>query len=570
MATSIPTHNLCEVIDAVKAYMKNDEISTKQLMKYIKGPDFPTGGIVVNKDDLLSIYESGTGKIKIRGKVDVEEMKGGKKRLVISEIPYTMIGAGIGKFLNDVYALAETKKTSDIVDISNMSSKEGIRIVIELKRGADVLNLTNMLYKKTRLEDTFGVNMLAVAGGRPETMGLKKIIEHHVDFQFELATRKYKTLLKKEQDKKEIQEGLMKACDVIDLIIEILRGSRSVKDAKACLTEGKTENIKFKSGISKKMAAMLRFTDRQAQAILDMRLYKLIGLEIEALMKEHEETLAHIAKYEDILNNYDSMANVIIADLDRVKKEYGRKRRTAVENAEEAVYEEKKIEEQEIVFLMDRFGYAKTIDTAAYERNKEAADSENKYILSCMNTGKLCVFTNTGKMHQVKVLDLPFGKFRDKGIPIDNVSNYDSTKELIVYLCDAEQLRFAKLLFATKQGMLKKVGGTEFQVSKRTIAATKLSEEDEVTAVDVITDNLQVVLQSKDGYFLRFPASEVPEKKKGAVGVRGIRLKKKDELFKVHLFEEGMECKAAYGEKEIVLNRLKTAKRDGMGTKPRG
>lgn len=427
-----------------------------------------------------------------------------------------------------------------------------------------------MLYKKTRLEDTFGVNMLAVAGGRPETMGLKKIIEHHVDFQFELATRKYKTLLKKEQDKKEIQEGLMKACDVIDLIIEILRGSRSVKDAKACLTEGKTENIKFKSGISKKMAAMLRFTDRQAQAILDMRLYKLIGLEIEALMKEHEETLAHIAKYEDILNNYDSMANVIIADLDRVKKEYGRKRRTAVENAEEAVYEEKKIEEQEIVFLMDRFGYAKTIDTAAYERNKEAADSENKYILSCMNTGKLCVFTNTGKMHQVKVLDLPFGKFRDKGIPIDNVSNYDSTKEQIVYLCDAEQLRFAKLLFATKQGMLKKVGGTEFQVSKRTIAATKLSEEDEVTAVDVITDNLQVVLQSKDGYFLRFPASEVPEKKKGAVGVRGIRLKKKDELFKVHLFEEGMECKAAYGEKEIVLNRLKTAKRDGMGTKPRG
>lgn len=570
MATSIPTHNLCEVIDAVKAYMKNDEISTKQLMKYIKGPDFPTGGIVVNKDDLLSIYESGTGKIKIRGKVDVEEMKGGKKRLVISEIPYTMIGAGIGKFLNDVYALAETKKTSDIVDISNMSSKEGIRIVIELKRGADVLNLTNMLYKKTRLEDTFGVNMLAVAGGRPETMGLKKIIEHHVDFQFELATRKYKTLLKKEQDKKEIQEGLMKACDVIDLIIEILRGSRSVKDAKACLTEGKTENIKFKSGISKKMAAMLRFTDRQAQAILDMRLYKLIGLEIEALMKEHEETLAHIAKYEDILNNYDSMANVIIADLDRVKKEYGRKRRTAVENAEEAVYEEKKIEEQEIVFLMDRFGYAKTIDTAAYERNKEAADSENKYILSCMNTGKLCVFTNTGKMHQVKVLDLPFGKFRDKGIPIDNVSNYDSTKEQIVYLCDAEQLRFAKLLFATKQGMLKKVGGTEFQVSKRTIAATKLSEGDEVTAVDVITDNLQVVLQSKDGYFLRFPASEVPEKKKGAVGVRGIRLKKKDELFKVHLFEEGMECKAAYGEKEIVLNRLKTAKRDGMGTKPRG
>jgi DNA gyrase subunit A len=569
MATSIPTHNLCEVIDAVKAYMKNDEISTKQLMKYVKGPDFPTGGIVVNKDDLPGIYESGTGKIKVRGKVEVEEMKGGKKRLVISEIPYTMIGAGIGKFLNDVCSLVETKKTSDIVDISNMSSKEGIRIVIELKKGADAENLTNMLYKKTRLEDTFGVNMLAVANGRPETMGLKKIIEHHVDFQFELATRKYQTLLKKEQDKKEIQEGLIKACDVIDLIIEILRGSQSVKDAKACLTGGKTENIKFKSGISKKMAAMLRFTDRQAQAILDMRLYKLIGLEIEALLKEHEETLANIAKYEDVLNNYDSMADVIIADLERIKKEYGRVRRTLVENAEEAVYEEKKIEEQEVVFLMDRFGYAKTVDTATYERNREAADAENKYILSCMNTGKLCIFTNDGKMHQIKAMDIPFGKFRDKGLPIDNISNYDSTKEQIAYICDSEQLRFAKLLFVTKQGMVKKVEGAEFQVAKRTIAATKLQEGDEIAAVDVVTDNQHIVLQSKEGYFLRFPAEEVPEKKKGAVGVRGMKLKKKDELAHAYLLEEGADAKAMHGEKEVALSRLKIAKRDGTGTKTR-
>ena len=570
MATSIPTHNLGEVIDGVKAYMKNDEISTRQLMKYIKGPDFPTGGIVVNKDDLLQIYETGTGKIKIRGKVEVEDMKGGKKRLVITEIPYTMIGAGIGKFLNDVCALVETKKTTDIVDISNQSSKEGIRIVIELKKGADVENLTNMLYKKTRLEDTFGVNMLAVADGRPETMGLKRIIEHHVDFQFEMATRKYQTLLKKERDKKEIQEGLIKACDVIDLIIEILRGSQNIKDAKACLTKGITENIKFKSGISKKMASMLRFTERQATAILEMRLYKLIGLEIEALMKEHEETLKNIAKFEDILNHYDSMANVIIEDLDKIKKEYATKRRTVIENAEEAVYEEKKVEEQEVIFLMDRFGYAKTVDTSTYERNKEAADHENKYIFSCMNTGKICLFTNTGKMHQIKVMDLPYGKFRDKGLPIDNVSNYDSTQEEIVYLCDAEQMRYAKILFATKQGMIKKVEGTEFQVAKRTIAATKLQPEDELVSVQVITDNQQIVLQTKDGYFLRFLAEEVTDKKKGAVGVRGIRLKKNDELEQAYLFEEGTECKITYNEKEVTLNRLKLAKRDGNGTKYRG
>ena len=570
MATSIPTHNLGEVIDAVKAYMKNDEISTSQLMKYIKGPDFPTGGIVINKDELPAIYESGTGKIKIRGKEEVEDVKGGRKRLVITEIPYTMIGAGIGKFLNDVFSLVESKKTSDITDISNQSSKEGIRIVIELKKGADVENLTNMLYKKTRLEDTFGVNMLAVADGRPETMGLKKIIEHHVDFQFELATRKYQTLLKKEQDKKEIQEGLIKACDVIDLIIEILRGSQSVKDAKDCLTKGVTENIKFKSGISRKMAAMLRFTERQATAILEMRLYRLIGLEIEALVKEHEETLKNIARYEDILNNYDSMAEVIIQDLDQIKKEFGRKRRTVIENGEEAVYEEHKIEEQDVIFLMDRFGYARTVDVSTYERNKEAADTESKVVLSCKNTGKICLFTNTGKMHQIKVLDLPFGKFRDKGVPVDNVSNFDSTQEEAVYLCDAEQMRYARLLFATRQGMIKKVEGTEFQVAKRTIAATKLQADDEVVSVQVITDNQNVVLQTKEGYFLRFLAEEVSEKKKGAIGVRGIRLKKKDELEHVYLFEEGKEAKVKYGEKEVTLNRLKMAKRDGNGTKTRG
>ena len=570
MATSIPTHNLGEVIDAVKAYMKNSDISTRQLMKYVKGPDFPTGGIVVNKDDLPDIYETGVGKIKIRGKVEVEDMKGGKQRLVITEIPYTMIGSGIGKFLNDVCALVETKKTGDIVDISNQSSKEGIRIVIELKKGADVKNLTNMLYKKTRLEDTFGVNMLAVADGRPETMGLKKIIEHHVDFQFELATRKYKTLLAKEQEKKEIQEGLIKACDVIDLIIEILRGSRNVQDAKACLTQGITENITFKSKISKKMASMLRFTERQADAILQMRLYRLIGLEIDALMKEHEETLANIARYEDILNNYDSMADVIIQELDAFKKEFAVPRRTVVENGEEAVFEEKKTEEQEVVFLMDRFGYARCVDTSTYERNREAADSENKFVLTCLNTGKICIFTDTGKMHQVKVLDVPYGKFRDKGQPIDNMSNFDSTAEEIVYMCDAEQMRFAMLFFATRQGMVKKVAGTEFQVSKRTIAATKLQEGDALVTVAVINDNQYVVLQTKDGYFLRFHAEEVSEKKKGAVGVRGIKLRKNDELEAAYLFEDGEDPKAIYREKEVALNRLRIGKRDTQGVKNRG
>lgn len=569
MATSIPTHNLGEVIDAVKVYMRNNAITTEELLTYLKGPDFPTGGIVVNKDDLPSIYETGTGKIKLRGKVEVEDVKGGKKRLVISEIPYTMIGAGIGKFLNDVCALVETKKTNDIVDISNQSSKEGIRIVLELKKDADIENLKNMLYKKTRLEDTFGVNMLAVADGRPETMGLRQIIEHHVDFQFELMTRKYKTLLAKELAKKEIQEGLIKACDVIDLIIEILRGSKSIKDAKECLIHGTVENITFKTAAAKKRSAKLRFTEKQATAILEMRLYKLIGLEIEALMKEHEETLKNIEKYEDILNNYDSMTNVIIEELDGYKKAYARARRTQIENAKEAIFEENKIEEQEVVLLLDRFGYAKTVDVATYERNKEAADSENKHILRCKNTGKICIFTNTGKMHQVKVTDIPYGKFRDKSVPIDNMGNYDSAQEEIVYLCAEESLKDARLLFVTRQSMLKQVTGEEFLVSKRTTAATKLQDGDEVTAVIRIGEEQNIVLQTEGGYFLRFLLEEVPEKKKGAVGVRGMKLQKNDRIEQIYLFEDGVDTKGTYQEKEVSLNRLKLNKRDGKGTKTR-
>ena len=344
MATSIPPHNFGEVIDGVIAYMKNPDINTAEMMEYIQGPDFPTGGIIANKDDLPAIYESGVGKIKVRGRVEVEQMKGGKQRLVITEIPYTMIGANIGKFLNDVGNLVETKATSDIVDITNQSSKEGIRIVLDLKKGADVEGLKNLLYKKTKLEDTFGVNMLAVADGRPETMGIVPIIRHHVQFQYEIATRKYKTLLAKELDKKEIQEGLIKACNVIDLIIEILRGSRNIKDAKACLTDGVTDNITFRNPASEIMAQQLHFTDRQAQAILDMRLYKLIGLEIEALMKEHDETLLNIGKYEDILEHRSSMAKVIIKELQSFKKQYAKERRTEIDNLKEAVVVEKAIE----------------------------------------------------------------------------------------------------------------------------------------------------------------------------------------------------------------------------------
>ena len=644
MTTSIPTHNLSEVVDAVTAYMDNEDITTEELMEYMPGPDFPTGGLVVNKSDLLSIYETGNGKIKLRGKVEFEEGKGRseKDKLVISEIPYTMIGAGIGKFISDVAELVETKKTSDIVDISNQSSKEGIRIVLELKKGADIENLKNMLYKKTKLEDTFGVNMLAVVDGRPETLGLKAIIEHNIKFQYELATRKYTSLLNKELDQKEIKEGLIKACNIIDLIIEILRGSQSLKDAKACLTQGDTSKIKFKNKESEIYASQLCFTDKQAQAILELRLYKLIGLEILALQKDYEDIVNRIAEYEDILNNPTSMKKVIKKDLLNIKKNYGVERRTVIEDAEMAVYVEKKIEEQQVMFIMDRFSYAKTIDMAAYERNKEAVHAENKYIFPCMNTDKLCLFTDTGMLHQIKILDLPFVKFRDKGTPIDNVGNYSSANENIIFIAPAMDIKDRKLLFTTQNGMMKLVDASEFDVTKKTVAATKLASDDKLISITV-TDAMEksvaeslsedviepvmlsggfdddfgggmddgfgggfddgfgmdfsfdsgmqmqfgieaegteegeeglftneiVVLQTAKGMFLRFPLREIPEKKKGAIGVRGIKLDKDDYITDVYVLDAGDNLEVEFKGKKVELRKLKTTKRDGKGQKVR-
>ena len=567
MATSIPPHNFGEVIDGVIAYMKNPDITTAEMMQYIPGPDFPTGGIIANKDDLPAIYESGVGKIKIRGKIEIEKGKGGKDRMVITEIPYTMIGANIGKFLNDVYGLVESKATSDITDITNQSSKEGIRIVLELKKGADIEALENLLYKKTKLEDTFGVNMLAVADGRPETMGVVPIIRHHVKFQYEIATRKYQTLLAKEQDKKEIQEGLIRACNVIDLIIEILRGSRSIKDAKACLTDGNTDHITFKNPSSKIMAQQLNFTDRQAQAILEMRLYKLIGLEIEALMKEHDETLENIAKYEDILEHRSSMAKVIIKELTAFKKAYGKERKTVIDNLKEAVVAAKKIEEQDVVFLMDRFGYAKIVDTSVYERNKEAANAEYRHIFTCKNTDKICIFTDKGQMHLLKVLDLPYGKFRDKGTPIDNLCNYDSKEENVVYLAGLEHVSSHRMLYGTKYAMIKVVDGMEFVVAKKTTAATKLGEEDEVLTVCPLEENDTLVMATKKDMFLRIDCAQIPQKKKGAVGVRGMKLAAGDELKSIHVLHEGEEKEVEVKGKPVALHRLHVGNRDTKGVK---
>ena len=569
MATSIPPHNLGEVVDAASALIKDPDVTEEELFSLIKGPDFPTGGLVVNADELPAIYASGQGKIRLRGRVEIEKLKGGKEQIVVTEIPYTMIGAGIGKFMSDVAALAESRVITDIADISNQSSKEGIRIVIELKKGADTDNILNILYKKTKLEDTFGVNMLVVSEGRPETMSLKALLESFVEFRIDLANRKYQTLLTRDLEKKEVEEGLIRACDVIDLIIEILRGSKNAQMARDCMTLGITDGIKFKTKKSEKLASQLHFTERQAQAILDMRLVKLIGLEVEALIKQHEETLKRIAHYEKLLGDYDAMAEDILDDLRAVKKEFTRPRRTTIINAQAVVIEEKQAEPEEVVFALDRFGYVKALDPAVYEKNRETADGENRYVFRIMNTDKVCIFTEEGKLHSVKMADVPVRKLKEKGIPIDNISNFTNRDETIAFVCPQSALPDKKIFFATSMGNVKITAGEEFVSTVRTIQATKLSDGDRIISCGFADGAESCVLMTAEGFNLRFLLAEIPEMKKAAAGVRGIKLSDGDEVTAAYLLAASKDFSVDYKGKKLTLNRLKLAKRAGKGTKSR-
>lgn len=568
MATSIPPHNLAEVIEGAKQFIKNPDITTKELLQYVKGPDFPTGGIVINKEELLSMYETGNGKIKVRGKVELVKGKNGKESLVITEIPYTMVGAGISKFLNDVANLVENRVTTDIVDISNQSGKDGIRIVLELKKNADSKRIEQMLYKKTKLEDTFGMNMLTVADGRPEVLGLREYYSHFAKFQFSIMKRKYETLLKESVKKKEVQEGLIRAYDVIDLIIEILRGSKQLKQAKDCLMFGKTDGIEFRKKTSEKDAKKLNFTELQATAILEMKLYRLIRLELEVLEKEYEKTKKDIATFEDILQNESSMRNLILKELEQFKKEFGVERRTKIDNQKEAVFEEK-VEEMDLVALVDRLGYIRTVDSATYERNQEVLQEENKYIIFGKNIEKLCFFTDIGLLHSIKMSDLPYGKLRDKGVPLDNLCQYESEKERFLCFASEEQLQENNLLFLTKNGMVKVVEGTEFSVTKKVVQGTKLGEGDQLVSVSLLGEEQQLVLQTKNGYFSRYLVEEIPMKKKTALGVKGILLGDKDEVEQGLLVQGQAKENILYDDKEVSVTRIKLGKRDGKGVKLR-
>lgn len=537
MTTSTPSHNLVEVLKAEEYLMDTPGASIEELMDFVKGPDFPTGGIVANSDDLLEIYKTGTGKIRVQGRVTHEKNRQ-VNRLVITEIPYTMIGAGIANFLNDVAMLVDSKQIPDIVDISNQSSKEGIKIVLDLKKNVSEENaekIKTVLLSKTKLEDTFGVNMLAIANGRPETLTLKSALEYHISFLFEINTRKYTTMLAKEKEKAEVQEGLIKAIDVLDAVIETIRGSKTKTEAKECLMTGKVDNIKYRIAEDKKIAKTFDFTEMQADAILDMRLSRLIGLELEALKKENEKTKQNIEKYTKILSDKKYMKKVIKDDLEHIIKEYGQPRKTSIKNIEKAVIKKEAPKAFKEVVLMDKFGYVRAVSDTVYEKNKEAADSESKWVIPVKSDDKIVFITENGIMHTVPANKIPFGKFRDKSIPVDNVSTLDTTTDLILYAEAMRDMACEKVvnnyIMVTNLGGVKKLPGIEFNVKSKNTKYIKLKDGEVCTNfVKVEESEPEIVLVSEAGRFLRFSTADIPEKKRGAGTVAGIAMKDGEKL----------------------------------------
>lgn len=571
MTTSTPSHNLVEVLKAEEYLIDTPGASIEELMDFVKGPDFPTGGIVANSNDLLEIYKTGTGKIRVQGRV-IHEKNRQINRLVITEIPYTMIGAGIANFLNDVAMLVDSKQIPDIVDISNQSSKEGIKIVLDLKKNVseeDAEKIKTVLLSKTKLEDTFGVNMLAIANGRPETLTLKSALEYHISFLFEINTRKYTTMLAKENEKAEVQEGLIKAIDILDAVIETIRGSKTKTEAKECLMTGKVDNIKYRIAEDKKIAKTFDFTELQADAILDMRLSRLIGLELEALKKENEKTKQNIEKYTKILSDKKYMKKVIKDDLESIIKEYGQPRKTSIKNIEKAVIKKEAPKAFKEVVLMDKFGYVRAVSDTVYEKNKEAADSESKWAIPVMSDDKVVFITENGIMHTVPANKIPFGKFRDKSIPVDNVSTLDTTTDLILYAEAMRDMTCEKVvnnyIMVTNLGGVKKLPGIEFNVKSKNTKYIKLKDGEVCTNfVKVEESEPEIVLVSEAGRFLRFSAADIPEKKRGAGTVSGIAMKDGEKLSDVFfVWPEDVKKAAATESNEAPAGENNEGKNDG-------
>lgn len=516
MKTDVPPHNTIELIDAVLVMMKKPDASLDDLLVHLKGPDYPSGGIIVNADELRTIYETGAGKAIIRSKIEVEMGKSGKTNLIVTEIPYSYSGSK-EKLVTDIITKVNDKRLKELTDVRDESSKDGIRILLEVQKGVDVDKLLHKLYRVTGLQEAEHYQCMAIVGGKPKLLTLSEYIEEFIAFQKEIYRKRFEHLLPKAQAKRELLEGLIGAIPVIEAIIEVVRGSKDAKQMKECLMTGNTENISFTLKKNEKTAKAFAFTDRQAQAILDMKLQKLGRLELLQIEQEHEALDKEIAEYEEILSNEKRLLKEIQKTLMEFKKSHGKPRKTVIAKLETIVFKEE-VEVSEVTIQVDKFGYIKTLDGTA-----DAKDENVRQSFQVKSDDKVVILTSDGMSVQLKVNDIPRAKAKDKGKPVQILAAMKKT-EAPLFICPLSEFEKATTLFITKKGFAKRVEGTEFLTNRSSIVAHKLDEDDRILFAGLVAPKQHVLTESTDGRVLRFKEEEIPLAKRTARGVVAMKL----------------------------------------------
>ncbi|WP_132996307.1 DNA gyrase subunit A [Sporanaerobacter acetigenes] len=560
MATNIPPHNLREVIDGIVAMIDNPDIDIESLMKIIKGPDFPTGAMIMGKEGIKSAYRTGRGKIIIRAKAEIETNEKGKNKIIVTEIPYQVNKA---KLIVKIAELVRDKRLEGISDLRDESDREGMRIVIELKRDANPNVVLNNLYKHTQMQETFGVIMLALVNDEPKILNLRQVLRHYLDYQKEIIIKRTQYDLNKAEERAHILEGLKIALDHIDEVINIIRSSKEESIAR--------ERLMTSFGLSEK----------QAQAILDMRLRRLTGLEREKIEEEYEELIKEINKYREILANDRLIYQIIREELLDIKDKYGDKRRTAIMPSQDEIDIEDMIEEEDVVITLTHLGYIKRLPEDTYKTQKRGGRGitaittreedfvEHLFITSTHDT--ILFFTNEGRVFALKAYEIPEGKRQSKGMAIINLLNLSGSEKINAVIPIREYDPESNLVFVTKKGIVKKTRFEQFKnIRKNGLIAITLKEDDELISVRKTHGNREFILVTKDGMSIRFHEKDVREMGRTAAGVKAINLNEKDQVVGMDLVEEGkyllVISENGYG-KRTSLEEYKTQTRGGKGIK---
>lgn len=521
MATNIPTHNLGEVIDAIHLLMQNPDATTEELMKVLPGPDFPTGGVVMGKSGIRKAYEAGHGTIIVRAKVDIEEAKNGRQRIVVHEIPYMVNKA---RLIERIAELAREKEIEGITDINDETDREGMRIVIDVRRDASAEVILNNLYKMTLMQTTFNFNMLAIVNGAPKVLSLKQILQHYLEHQINVVRRRTEFDLKKAQSRDHIVQGLLIALDHIDEIIKIIREAQTSEIAKEQLIDRYT------------------LDDRQAQAILDMRLVRLTGLEREKIENEHQKLTEAIADYQDILAHEERINQIIYDELLEIQRKFGDPRRTELQVGDITdIEDEDLIEEEDIVVTLTHNGYIKRLPVDEFKSQNRGGrgvkgmgvhkDDFIEHLISSSTHDILLFFTNSGKVFSMKGYEVPEYGRSAQGIPIINLLGIDNHEKItaVINVSNAADDTDKFLFFVTKQGTVKKTPVDDFRnIRSNGLKAIQLHDGDELIHVNIIDGQQNMILGTRLGYAVSFNAEDVRSMGRSAAGVRGAKLREGD------------------------------------------